>query len=83
MSYILIAALIIVGWWFTSGVEYFCQDSDVSKQAGRIGFLKKQYEEVEKQITVERLDAMFTKADDLDDQTQTLMESIKVKSQNE
>jgi len=77
-SFLIIAAVVIVGWWFSEGVELFTQATDAAKQSGRISFLKKQFETLQSEITVDRLNAMHTKIDDLDDQTQTLMENVKI-----
>jgi hypothetical protein len=76
MALAIIISIALIGWWF-SKKEFFMQDSDVARQTGRIEFAKKQLAEVQAKITVEKLDAMLTQADDLDEKTQTLMENMK------
>ena len=80
MPVVLISAVILVGWWLSSGVEFFTQNNEVAKQTGRLDFLKKQFEQTKAQMTEERLDAMMTQVEDLDSQTQTLMENMKTKT---
>ncbi len=73
---VIVIAICLTGWLLSSGKEFFCQDSDVAKQTGRLGFMKKQFEQLEAKITIERLDAMLVRADDLDGQVQLLMENM-------
>ena len=80
---ILISAVVVVGWWLSSDIEFFCHDSAIAKQTGRIAFLNKEYERIKGQLSIDRLDSMMTQAEELDDHTQTLMESIKVDSPEE
>lgn len=79
MPLVLISAVLIVGWWLSSDFEFFGQDNDMAKQTGRIFFFKKQVAEMEKKITEERLDAMMTQAEELDDKTQMLLENMNNK----
>ena len=76
MALAIMVSIVLIGWMF-SNREFFMQDSDVARQTGKIEFLKKQFAEVQAKLTVEKLDAMLTQADDLDDKTQTLMENVK------
>jgi hypothetical protein len=81
MTAYLILALVIVGWIMNMHYsEFFTQDPEISRQTGRIAFFKKQMMAIKSKITIDTLNSMLERADQLDGQAQTLMENMKPKA---
>ena len=82
MTAYLILALIVMGWIMNMHYsEFFTQDPEISRQTGRIAFFKKQLADIKSKITIDALNSIHERADQLDGQAQTLMENMKPKAE--